>query len=65
MAFGEVFTSLQNGTIDGQENPLDVINASKLYEVQRYLSLTGHVYSPVLIMINEKLDRCQLAYRPK
>ena len=54
MVMGEVYTALQQKTIDGQENPLDVINASKLYEVQKYLSLTGHVYSPVLIMINEK-----------
>jgi tripartite ATP-independent transporter DctP family solute receptor len=55
MVMGEVYTALQQKTIDGQENPLDVIWASKLYEVQKYLSMTGHVYSPVLIMINEKL----------
>jgi TRAP-type transport system periplasmic protein len=55
MVMGEVYTALQQKTIDGQENPLDVIWASKLYEVQKYLSLTGHVFSPVLIMINDKL----------
>ena len=53
MAFSEVFTSLQQGIIDGQENPLSIIWASRLYEVQKYLSLTGHVYSPVVIMISD------------
>ena len=46
MAFSEVFTALQTGVIDGQENPLTNIAAAKLNEVQTYLSLTGHVYSP-------------------
>jgi tripartite ATP-independent transporter DctP family solute receptor len=55
MVWGEVYSSLQNKTIDGQENPIVIISASKIYEVQKYLSLTGHVYSPTLIMINDKL----------
>jgi len=55
MVMGEVYTSLQNKTIDGQENPIVIIWASKLYEVQKYLSLTGHVYSPTLVMINDDL----------
>jgi tripartite ATP-independent transporter DctP family solute receptor len=55
MVWGEVYTALQNKTVDGQENPLAIIWASKIYEVQKYLSLTGHVYSPTLIMINDKL----------
>ena len=46
MAFSEVFVALQTGVIDGQENPLTNIEAGKLDEVQKYLSLTGHVYSP-------------------
>ena len=46
MAFSEVFVGLQTGVIDGQENPLTNIYAAKLNEVQKYLSLTGHVYSP-------------------
>lgn len=54
MTFGEVYTSLQQGVIDGQENPLSIIWASKLYEVQKYLSLTGHVYSPVVVMISDQ-----------
>ena len=52
MAFTEVFTALQQGTVDGQENPLSVITAAKLDQVQKYLSLTGHVYSPALIMMS-------------
>lgn len=46
MALSEVFIGLQTGVIDGQENPLAQIWASKLYEVQEHLSLTGHVYTP-------------------
>src|SRR5258706_2275671 len=53
MAFTEVFTALQQGTVDGQENPLSVITAAKLEQVQKYLSLTGHVYSPALILMNK------------
>jgi len=52
MAFTEVFTALQQGTVDGQENPLSVITAAKLEQVQKYLSLTGHVYSPALILMS-------------
>jgi tripartite ATP-independent transporter DctP family solute receptor len=53
MPFGELYTALSQGTIDGQENPPSVIYASKLYEVQKYLSLTGHVYTPTVVMIAE------------
>ncbi|HZQ62653.1 MAG TPA: TRAP transporter substrate-binding protein [Casimicrobiaceae bacterium] len=53
MAFTEVFTALQQGTVDGQENPLSVITSAKLDQVQKYLSLTGHVYSPALILMNK------------
>jgi len=53
MAFTEVFTALQQGTVDGQENPLSVITAAKLDQVQKYLSLTGHVYSPAVFLINK------------
>jgi TRAP-type C4-dicarboxylate transport system substrate-binding protein len=53
MAFPEVFTALQQGTVDGQENPLSVIIAAKLDQVQKHLSLTGHVYSPCLILMNK------------
>jgi TRAP-type transport system periplasmic protein len=53
MAFPEVFTALQQGTVDGQENPLSVIIAAKFDQVQKHLSLTGHVYSPCLILMNK------------
>jgi tripartite ATP-independent transporter DctP family solute receptor len=51
MAFGELFTALQNGTIDGQENPISQIYSSKFQEVQKYITLDGHIYAtnPVLI----------------
>jgi tripartite ATP-independent transporter DctP family solute receptor len=53
MAFPEVFTALQQGTVDGQENPLSVIMASKFDQVQKHLSLTGHVYSPGIFLMNK------------
>jgi TRAP-type transport system periplasmic protein len=53
MAFPEVFTALQQGTVDGQENPLSVIISAKFDQVQKHLSLTGHVYSPCIIVMNK------------
>jgi TRAP-type transport system periplasmic protein len=53
MAFTEVFTALQQGTVDGQENPLSVITAAKLDQVQKNLTLTGHVYSPAIFLMNK------------
>ena len=53
MAFPEVFTALQQGTVDGQENPLPVIMSAKFSQVQKHLSLTGHVYSPCLFLMNK------------
>lgn len=50
MAFPELFTALQQGVVDGQENPITVISASKFWEVQDFVSLTGHVYSPAVIL---------------
>lgn len=54
MSFGEIYTSLQKGVIDGQENPLAHICTSRFYEVQKYVSLTAHTYSaePMLISLN-------------
>jgi TRAP-type C4-dicarboxylate transport system substrate-binding protein len=46
MSYGEVFSALKQGVIDGQENPLSQIVPAKFHEVQRYLSLSRHVYSP-------------------
>lgn len=62
MAFPEVFTALQQGTVDGQENPLSVIMASKFDQVQKYLTLTGHVYSPGIFLMNkEAFDKLSAA----
>ncbi|WP_323012009.1 TRAP transporter substrate-binding protein [Castellaniella sp.] len=52
MAWPEVATALQQGTIDGQENPLSVIVSVKMWQLQKYLSLTAHVYAPALILIS-------------
>lgn len=52
MAWPEVATALQQGTIDGQENPLSVLVSVKIWQLQKYLSLTAHVYGPALIMIS-------------
>ena len=52
MKFSEVFTALQTGVMDGQENPLAQIDSGKFYEVQKYLSLTGHVYTPAYLVVS-------------
>ena len=46
MSFGEVFSALRQGVVDGQENPLAQLTAARLHEVQRYLSVSNHVYTP-------------------
>lgn len=53
MAWPEVIGALQQGTIDGQENPLSVIVSVKLNEVQKYLTLSGHVYSPAMVLVSK------------
>ncbi|WP_286758843.1 MULTISPECIES: TRAP transporter substrate-binding protein [Sulfitobacter] len=53
MAWPEVISSLQQGVIDGQENPLSVIVSVKLNEVQKYLTLSGHVYSPAMLLVSK------------
>lgn len=55
MAFPELFGALQQGTVDGQENPIPVILSSKFAQVQKHLSLTGHVYSPALLLMSPKI----------
>ncbi|MFN0183819.1 MAG: TRAP transporter substrate-binding protein [Aquabacterium sp.] len=52
MAFPEVFGALQQGTVDGQENPIGVITSAKLFQVQKHLTLTGHLYSPALVLMS-------------
>ncbi|QNB46340.1 DctP family TRAP transporter solute-binding subunit [Thermanaerosceptrum fracticalcis] len=54
MAWTEVYTALQQGTVDGQENPVQTIYTQKIYEVQKYISMTGHVYAPAVIMMSKK-----------
>ena len=54
MAFSDVFTALQTGVIDGQENPYAQIASAKFQEVQEYLSITGHVYTPAYILASQK-----------
>ena len=51
MAFSDVFTALQTGVIDGQENPYAQIASAKFQEVQEYLSVTGHVYTPAYVLV--------------
>jgi TRAP-type transport system periplasmic protein len=54
MAFSEVFTSLQQGTVEAQENPLAMIRSANFSEVQSYLNLTEHVISWVYVVIGER-----------
>ena len=54
MAFSDVFTALQTGVIDGQENPYAQIASAKFQEVQKYLSVTEHVYTPAYILASKK-----------
>ncbi|GCL74017.1 MULTISPECIES: TRAP transporter substrate-binding protein [Paenibacillus] len=54
MPFSEVFSALEGKTVDGQENPLPTIESNKFYEVQKYLSLTNHVYTPFVFLVSKK-----------
>ena len=54
MPFSELFTALETKTVDGQENPYNTILSSKFYEVQKYLSVTNHVYSPWIVTVSKK-----------
>jgi tripartite ATP-independent transporter DctP family solute receptor len=54
MAFSDVFTALKTNVIDGQENPYAQIWSAKFQEVQTYLSITGHVYTPAYVLVSQK-----------
>lgn len=54
MAFGEVFTALQQKTVDGQENPMSLIYDGKYYEAQKYISLTGHFYAAAPLLMSKR-----------
>lgn len=64
MEFGELFTALQNGIVDGQENPISQIYSSKFHEVQKFMTLDSHIYAtqPVLIS-NKALEKIPEEYR--
>src|SRR3546814_157335 len=55
MSFGEVFSALETGAIDGQENPFVTIDTSKFYEVQDYLSVTRHAYTPFMVLVSKPI----------
>lgn len=52
--FGELYTALQQKVTDGEENPIATIYSMKFYEVQKYISMTGHTYEPALVIANAK-----------
>jgi TRAP-type transport system periplasmic protein len=54
LAFSELFSALETKTVDGQENPYNTILSSKFYEVQKYVSVTNHVYSPWIVLVSKK-----------
>ena len=53
LSFGEVYSALDQGTIDGQENPANVVDTAKLFELQGYMSLSNHVYLPTFLVFGE------------
>jgi len=54
MPFSELYSALQQGVVDGQENPLQNIWDAKMYEVQKHLALTGHIYNSAYAIVNNK-----------
>ena len=54
LPFSELFTALETRAVDGQENPYNTIVSSKFYEVQKYLTVTNHVYSPWIVTVSKK-----------
>ncbi len=54
MAFSELFSALETNTVDGQENPFNTILSSKFYEVQKYVTVTNHVYAPWIVLVSKK-----------
>lgn len=53
--FNELYSSLDQGVVDGQENPLPTIDSMKFYEVQKYVSLTAHTYTPAVVLMNSNV----------
>jgi TRAP-type transport system periplasmic protein len=54
LPFSELFSALETKTVDGQENPFNTILSSKFFEVQKYLTVTNHVYSPWIVLVSKK-----------
>jgi len=54
LPFSELFSALETNAVDGQENPFNTILSSKFYEVQKYLTVTNHVYSPWIVLVSKK-----------
>ncbi len=54
MPFSELFSALETKAVDGQENPYNTILSSKFYEIQKYLTVTNHVYSPWIVLVSKK-----------
>jgi len=54
MAFGELYTALENKTVDGQENPYSVILSNKFFEVQKFVSATNHTYTQNILIVSKK-----------
>ncbi len=64
MAFSELYSSLQQGVIDGMENPISLIESMRFYEVQKYLTLDGHVYNPFTFIVNNNFfERLPVKYQ--
>jgi tripartite ATP-independent transporter DctP family solute receptor len=53
LSFGEMYSALDQGVIDGQENPAEIVESARLYEVQDYMSLSNHVYLPTFLVFGE------------
>ncbi len=64
MPIAELYTALENGTFDAQEHPINVTWSSKFYEVQKYLTVSNHVYSPLIVVMNkDKFDSLPTNYQ--
>ncbi len=57
LAIGELYLALKTGVVDGQENPIPTIDAFKFYEAQKFIMLTSHIITPLLVIINERAWR--------
>ncbi len=64
MPIAELYTALETGTFDAQEHPINVTLSSKFYEVQKYLTVSNHIYSPIILAMNKaKFDSLPANYQ--